>query len=139
MGKINFRNAAKKAAELIKDKRGKDVLLLDVRGISDFVDYLVIASGTSEPHNRTLIQELEDKLGITAYKKELTAGATWAVIDYGGLMVHIFHENTRSFYGLEKLWNAAKIIKTEKRKFEKKKAEKKTTEKKKTNKRKSKE
>ena len=114
MGKINFRTVAKTAAEALAEKKGKGILLLDVRGMSDSADYFVIASGTSDTHLRALIESVEEKVSIPAYKKDIASGTNWAVLDYGSVMVHVFLEDARIFFNLERLWNSAKSVKLEK-------------------------
>ena len=116
MGKLNFRNIAKAAAEALTETKGKDILLLDVRKMSDSVDYFVIASGTSGTHLRALIEAVEEGVKIPAYKKEVASKTNWAVLDYGSVMVHVFLEDARIFFNLEKLWNSAKIVEIEGRK-----------------------
>jgi len=113
MGKINFRDIAKKAAAALAEKKGKDILLLDVRKISDSVDYFVIASGTSDTHLRALVDSVEENVPIQVYKKDIASGSSWAVLDYGSVMVHVFLEDARIFFSLERLWNSAKIVLTE--------------------------
>ena len=108
--KIDFRKTAKRSVELLKDKKGRDIIVLDVRKISDFTDYLVIASGTSDTHIKTLFSEVEEKLPISPYKKEIKNKTKWAVLDYGGLVVHVFHTDSRKFYNLESNWGLAKKI-----------------------------
>ena len=108
--KIDFRRTAKQSVKLLKDKKGKDVIILDVRKISDFTDYLVIASGTSDTHIKTLFSEVEENLPISPYKKEIKNKTKWAVLDYGGLVVHVFHDDSRKFYNLESNWGMAKEI-----------------------------
>ena len=108
--KIDFRRTAKQSVKLLKDKKGKDVIILDVRKISDFTDYLVIASGTSDTHIKTLFSEVEENLPISPYKKEIKNKTKWAVLDYGGLVVHVFHADSRKFYNLESNWGMAKEI-----------------------------
>ncbi|MFA5780148.1 MAG: ribosome silencing factor [Elusimicrobiota bacterium] len=108
--KIDFRKKALQSVELLKDKKGRDIIILDVRKISDFTDYLVIASGTSDTHIKTLLSEVEEKLPILPYKKEIKNKTKWAVLDYGGLVVHVFHTELRKFYNLESNWGLAKKI-----------------------------
>lgn len=108
--KIDFRKTAKRSAELLKDKKGRDIIILDVRKISDFTDYLVIASGTSDTHIKTLFSEVEENLPISPYKKEIKNKTKWAVLDYGGFVVHLFHTDLRKFYNIESNWGLAKKI-----------------------------
>jgi len=125
MGKINFRNIAKIAAEALAEKKGKNILLLDVRKMSDSVDYFIIASGTSDIHLRTLIDTVEEKICIPVYKREVSPRTNWAVLDYGSVMVHVFLEDARIFFNLEKLWNSAKVVKIDGRKAKNAKRDKK--------------
>ncbi len=117
--KIDFRRTAKRSVELLKDKKGRDIIILDVRKISDFTDYLVIASGTSDTHIKTLFSEVEENLPILPYKKEFKNKTKWAVLDYGGLVVHVFHSELRKFYNIESNWGLASkisVLKVNKRK-----------------------
>lgn len=108
--KIDFRKMAKLSMELLKEKKGRDIIVLDVRKISDFTDYLVIASGTSDTHIKTLFSEVEENLPISPYKKEIRNKTKWAVLDYGGLVVHVFHTDSRKFYNIESNWGKASEI-----------------------------
>ncbi|MEW6556153.1 MAG: ribosome silencing factor [Elusimicrobiota bacterium] len=108
--KLNFRKIAKQAAQILKEKKGRDIIMLDVRKISDFADYLVIASGTSETHIKTLFSAVEEKLTVTPYKKEKKPKTKWAVLDYGGVVIHIMHDSLRRFYNLESHWAVAKKV-----------------------------
>jgi len=117
--KIDSKKLAGLAVELLKQKKGRDVVVLDVKKISDFTDYLVIASGTSDTHIRALFSEVEENLPIPAYKKEMRKRTKWAVLDYGGVVVHIFHSDFRKFYDLESTWSSAK--KTAKKETKKRK------------------
>ncbi|MFH1540995.1 MAG: ribosome silencing factor [Elusimicrobiota bacterium] len=108
--KIDFKKLAKISAQLLKGKKGKDIVVLDVGKVSDFTDYLVVASGTSDTHIRTLYSEVEEKLPILPCKKEIKNKTKWAVLDYGGFIVHIFHADSRKFYNLESNWGLAEKI-----------------------------
>ncbi|MBN1383255.1 MAG: ribosome silencing factor [Elusimicrobia bacterium] len=114
---MDFRKIAKKSAEILRSKKGRDILILDVRKISDFTDYLVLASGTSDTHIKTLLIEIEENIKFSPYKKETKHKTKWVVIDYGGVVVHIFHDAVRKFYNLEGNWAAAKkvVIKPQKK------------------------
>lgn len=108
--KIDFRKIAKLSAELLKEKKGRDIIILDVRKISDFTDYLVITSGTSETHIKTLFLDVEEKLPILPYRKEVKNKTKWAVLDYGGVVIHVFQSDARQFYNLESNWSSAKKV-----------------------------
>jgi ribosome-associated protein len=89
------------------DHKARDVLVLDMRGITSLYDYFVIATGTSRRQLHTLAEEIdaalraegETRLGIEGYE-----ASKWVVQDYGDIVVHLFDPETRSYYGLEDLW-----------------------------------
>lgn len=78
-----------------------------MEGIATFCDYFVIATGTSATHIRAVadgIQESLKKLGVRQHHIEGYREAVWVVVDYGSVVVHVFEENARQFYDLERLW-----------------------------------
>jgi len=87
------------------------VIALDLRGISSFTDFFVIASGTSEPHLRALAGELEGRLqsehDVTALAVDGFPTSQWIVADFRGVVVHLFSKDKRLYYGLEDLWSDA--------------------------------
>jgi len=98
---------AKKICEVLVDRKGEDVVLIDVRGKTEVADYYVVAGGRSMPHTRALIEHVEeemDKLGVAPVRREGVREGRWAVLDYGDVLVHIFNDETRLFYHLENLW-----------------------------------
>jgi ribosome-associated protein len=96
--------------QALEDKKAEDVQILDVAGKSDVTDYLVIASGTSEPHLRALRRELERALSeheIAVIGHDRSESSGWLVVDGFDFMVHLFTEEMREFYQLETLWRDA--------------------------------
>ena len=102
------------AARTAAENRGRDVTVLDLRDLTAIVDYFVIATGTSrrqlhaisEEVDRVLQEELGDqRMGIEGYSE-----SRWIVLDYGTVMVHLFDDETRSYYDLENLWAEAKRV-----------------------------
>ncbi len=95
------------AAKALDDKKGQDILVLSVGHRTVIADYMVIASGRSAPQVKTLLDHLEeelDKQKIPPRRREGAAEGRWAVLDYGSVIVHIFHEQERAYYQLERLW-----------------------------------
>ena len=92
----------------LADKRGKDIICLYVREKTDLCDYFVIASGSNAPQIKAMgerVEELIEKdLGVVPSRTEGVRDGRWAVIDYGDVIVHIFNDETRLFYHLERLW-----------------------------------
>ena len=91
----------------IDKHKGEDIVSIDLRGKTEVADYYVIAGGRSMTHTRALIEHLEedmDKLGVAPIRREGVREGRWAVLDYGDVVVHIFNDESRLFYHLEKLW-----------------------------------
>jgi ribosome-associated protein len=98
------------AIEAIRDLKGRDLTVLDLRGINDATDYFVIASGTSDAHVRGIAESVMRKLegdGHRVYHVEGLAQGRWVLLDFVDFVVHLFHPEQRSFYQLERLWSDA--------------------------------
>ena len=95
------------AASALDDHKASDIVILDLRGLSDATDYFVLASGTSDTHVRALSERvIEAMRGVdrrTHHEEGLRAGR-WALLDYFDFVIHIFHPTLREFYQLERLW-----------------------------------
>lgn len=99
-----------RAADLILDRKGRDLMLLDLRGISSATDYFLIATGTSDLHVQAIAEHVIDELkkeGVRPGHVEGLNGGRWVLIDYFDFVVHIFHPAARDFYQLERLWGDA--------------------------------
>jgi ribosome-associated protein len=105
--------AAQRAAALCLDMKANDVVVLDLRKVTDMTDCFVIASGTSDTHVRSVgehvIAELK-KDGIRVHHVEGLEQGRWVLLDYVDFVVHLFHPTLRSFYQLERLWSDAEAI-----------------------------
>ncbi|MGE5328421.1 MAG: ribosome silencing factor [Deltaproteobacteria bacterium] len=106
---------------ILEDKKAKDIKVLEVKDVTLVADYFVICSGTSTTHIKTLADELEIKLedekGIKMHHREGYNSARWILLDYSDVIVHVFHQDDRMYYNLEKIWSEAKDVIT-KDKFE---------------------
>jgi len=103
----------KLALNVLTDKKAKDIKILQTSELTVIADYFIIASGTSQRQLRTLSDELKNVLeehGEPALRTEGKAGGGWVLIDFGCLVVHLFVEETRKFYDLERLWGDAKEV-----------------------------
>lgn len=102
---------AKTCAKHADEIQAEDIVILDLRGISNLADYFVILTGTSMPHLKAISREVrvqtEEEIGEVPRSAEGEAASHWLVIDYVDVVVHIFHGEKRSFYALENLWSDA--------------------------------
>jgi ribosome-associated protein len=107
------RDLALRLAEAIDDHKGLDIRVLDLRGISPIADFFVLASGTSDRHVRSLTRTVEEAgraCGERASGIEGTERARWVLVDFGDVIVHLFQEEVREFYALERLWGEAEDV-----------------------------
>lgn len=89
------------------DRKAQDLRVLNLGPVSDFTDYFLICSGTSERQVQAIseaIQESLSKSGVRPLHVEGQRGGNWVLLDYGDLVAHVFQPEPREFYGLEKLW-----------------------------------
>lgn len=102
--------SARRAASLLVDHKAADVVLLDLRPVTDMTDFFVVASGTSDTHVRAtaghVIAALQ-KDGLHVNYVEGLEGGRWVLLDYVDFVVHVFHPSLRTFYQLERLWGDA--------------------------------
>lgn len=109
--------AALAAAAAIDDKKGLDIAVLDISELLVVTDIFVIASGTSNRHVRSLADEVEGKLKAELSRRPLRREgrehSRWVLLDYGDLVIHVFDQETRDYYQLERLWADAPVIEFE--------------------------
>jgi ribosome-associated protein len=101
-------------AQVIYDKKGFNIICLDISGLSNLNDYMIIAEGNVDRHVKALasavIEELKKDKKIYPYKLEGKIGGDWIVIDYHEVIVHLFMPHLREKYQLERLWSKGKIV-----------------------------
>lgn len=105
---------ARRAAALATDMKAQDVVILDLRGVTDVADFFVIASGTSDTHVRSIAQHVMEEMkheGMGANSNEGLTQGRWALLDFVDCVVHVFHPALRQFYQLERLWSDAVPLK----------------------------
>lgn len=100
--------------DTLQDKKGVDILVLDIHAQAVFADYFVIVSGESEPQLRALMQAVQSeakKVGGRLPKGvEGTPADGWVLVDFGDVVVHIFNSEKRAYYDLESLWHKGRVI-----------------------------
>jgi ribosome-associated protein len=116
---MDSRKLALLCREMADNKKAENIVILDVRKISSITDFFVIASGTSEPHLRAVVNEITDKLREDYHVRpravDGTLQATWQVLDYFDVIVHIMRTDVRERYDLESLWGDAPQVKPRKK------------------------
>jgi len=102
---------AQLAARAADDKKGDDIVVLDVGDIIGILDMFVIAGASNKRLVRSIVDEVErqlhDKAGVKPRSVEGLDDMSWVLLDYGDIVVHVFLDETREFYGLERLWTDA--------------------------------
>lgn len=96
-----------KLAEALYNKKARDIIALDVSSLTVICDYMLIATGRSVPQVHALSDEVDDvaaQLGLTLRRMEGQNEGRWVVLDFGNILVHIFHAEERAYYNLERLW-----------------------------------
>lgn len=104
---------ARNIANFLEDKKGEDIVILDIKGIASFTDYFVIVSGTSQRMLQSLANSLIRDIKTQFHKTsqpEGQADAGWILLDYGDVIVHLFSPEQREYYRLEELWSEGEII-----------------------------
>jgi len=104
---LNPKELALKIASTLDAKKADHILILDVNHLTSICDYFVICSGRNVIQVRTMAEDVEDKLsesGVEARRKEGYGDSRWVVLDYASVIVHLFHEQEREYYNIERLW-----------------------------------
>jgi ribosome-associated protein len=108
---MEARDRAVECGRLASEKKARDVVVLELTGLTDIADFFVLASGTSERHVRTVAEAIEGgtgEAGSPPLSMEGRDEGRWVIIDYGDVIVHVFLEPLRELYDLESLWIEAK-------------------------------
>jgi ribosome silencing factor RsfS/YbeB/iojap len=104
--------------ELADNRKAEDIVILDVRELSSVTDYFVLASGTSEPHVRAIVDEitekLSDDLGLRPKAVDGAFATGWVVLDFFDVIIHVMRRDVRDRYDLETLWGDAPRVKAKK-------------------------
>ena len=101
------------AAQALEDKKAKDVKILKTAGQTVLADYFVICNGTSSPHVKALVDEVDKKLseaGEPPVRREGLRSDIWVLMDFGCVLVHVFTDEARKFYNLERLWSDSEVV-----------------------------
>ncbi|MBQ7134220.1 MAG: ribosome silencing factor [Ruminococcus sp.] len=104
---------AKETAKILSDKKGLDIKVIEISDVSVIADYMVIATGNSSTHVKALADEVEEQLddmGISVSHIEGYRSNSWILLDYIDIIVHVFSNEAREYYDLERLWEDGKDV-----------------------------
>ena len=101
------------ACKAIDDKKGQDIKIIDIHNVTVIADYFVIASGTNSNQVQAIVDNVEEQLGRAGFEAKQIEGnrnSSWILMDYGDVIVHVFDEENRLFYDLERIWRDGKVL-----------------------------
>lgn len=104
---------ARIAWNALNDKKGEDIKIIDITGISVLADYFIIANGTNDSQVNALVDNVEEELHKAGYplkQREGRASGSWVLLDFGDIIVHVFDKENRLFYDLERIWKDGKTV-----------------------------
>ena len=113
MAGLTAEHKAQRAARAAIDKKAIDLVVLDVQGLSSVADYFLVCSGRSTPHVKSISDAIREELkdeGSRPLHAEGQAESGWLLLDYGDVLMHVFLEDTRAYYALERLWGDAPLL-----------------------------
>ena len=124
--KMDSKTLALLCRELAENRKAENVVVLDVTKVSSITDFFVVATGTSEPHLRAVVDEITEKLredyGLKPNAHDGSLHTAWIVLDYFDVIVHVMRADVREHYKLEDLWGDAPQVKAKKPRAKKPKA-----------------
>ena len=110
---LSAKEVAYQVTKALDAKKGMDIQLLKIDEVSSLADYFLICTGTSNTHVKTLCDYAEyemEQLGEPMLGREGHRGNSWELLDYGSVVIHVFTEEARKFYDLERLWADAEVV-----------------------------
>lgn len=113
---MTAKEIAKVAYEALEDKKGESIKIIDIADISVVADYFMITGGTNKNQVQALVDNVTDelgKLGVNPKHIEGYSTANWILLDYGDVIIHVFNQEDRLFYDLERIWKDGKSISLE--------------------------
>ena len=101
------------ACKALDEKKGMDIKVIDIHEVSVIADYFIIASASNQNQVQAMVDNVEEKLGRAGFEPkqiEGTRNSSWILMDYGDLIIHVFDEENRLFYDLERIWRDGKVL-----------------------------
>ena len=109
----NAKEMVKTAVAALQDKKGEDIRVIDISGVTVIADYFIIASGSNPNQVQSLVDNVEEQMYKAGYDDPRVEGyntASWVLLDYNDVIVHVFSQDDRLFYDLERIWRDGKEI-----------------------------
>ena len=113
MAEKNAKEMVKTAVAALQDKKGEDIRVIDISGVTVIADYFIIASGSNPNQVQALVDNVEEQMYKAGYDAPRVEGyntASWVLLDYNDVIVHVFSQDDRLFYDLERIWRDGKEI-----------------------------
>lgn len=113
MAEKNAKEMVKTAVTALQDKKGEDIRVIDISGVTVIADYFIIASGSNPNQVQALVDNVEEQMYKAGYDDPRVEGyntASWVLLDYNDVIVHVFSQDDRLFYDLERIWRDGKEI-----------------------------
>lgn len=113
MAEKNAKEMVKTAVAALQDKKGEDIRVIDISGVTLIADYFIIASGSNPNQVQALVDNVEEQMYKAGYDDPRVEGyntASWVLLDYNDVIVHVFSQDDRLFYDLERIWRDGKEI-----------------------------
>ena len=104
---------AKVIYDALDEKKGADIKIIDISTVSTIADYFVIASASNQNQVQAMVDNVDETLGRAGFEAkqiEGTRNSSWVLMDYGDMIVHVFDEENRLFYDLERIWRDGKVL-----------------------------
>lgn len=109
----NSKKMAKLAYHALEEKKGEEITVIEIKDISIIADYFIIANGTNSSQVDALVGSVVQELGKNGFETKRIEGvrsASWVLLDYGDIVVHVFSKEDRLFYNLERIWRDGKTV-----------------------------
>lgn len=107
---------ARLAYQAMEDKKARDIRIIDISEISVLADYFLIASGSNKNQVQAMVDNVQEELHKAGFVPKQVEGynsANWILLDYGDIIIHVFDEENRLFYDLERIWRDGSVITAE--------------------------
>ena len=116
MAEKNAKEMVKTAVAALQDKKGEDIRVIDISGVTVIADYFIIADGNNKNQVQAMVDNVQEELFKAGYEMKQMEGyreGNWILLDFGDIIIHIFDKENRLFYDLERIWKDGKEVSIE--------------------------